>query len=208
MNIKQVDFPYSQYYRRKGNKKQIVLHHTVSGEGISGDVSWWIKTPERIAAAYIISRDGTIYQNFDDKYWAHHLGVKSKVFEKHGLDPKGANAWLNINSIGIELDSWGGLKELNEHGVVDFVEYEKKYRGFKYFEAYTKRQIEELGKLLVYLCDKYGITKEYKSGMWRASKKALSGESGIWSHTSFRSDKSDCHPQPTLIQILKQMNNG
>jgi hypothetical protein len=41
--------------------------------------------------------------------------------------------------------------------------------------------------------------------MFDVSKEALSGESGIWSHTSFRSDKSDIHPQGELIKMLKSL---
>ena len=41
--------------------------------------------------------------------------------------------------------------------------------------------------------------------MWDISDKALAGEAGVWTHVSFRTDKSDCHPQPELIQMLKSL---
>lgn len=199
-------FPENQYYKRAEAKTQVVLHHTVSGKGLEGDLNWWLSTPQRIATAFIIGRDGTIHQNFSSKYWAHHLGVKSKVFEAHDIPLKGNNVWLNIKSIGIELDSWGGLKEGDLQKVDGFVEhYPNKYRGYEYFETYTPKQVSSLRELLVYLCDKYNIPVGYNDDMWDVSKNALEGTPGIWSHTSFRKDKSDCHPQESLIKMLKRL---
>ena len=31
---------------------------------------------------------------------------------------------------------------------------------------------------------------------------ALTGKPGLWTHVNFRGDKSDCHPQPQLIEML------
>ena len=39
--------------------------------------------------------------------------------------------------------------------------------------------------------------------MWNASTYALEVKSGIYTHVSFRKDKSDCHPQKELIEIIK-----
>ena len=203
-DVEYVPFPEEQYYRREGDKKQIVLHHTVSGDGVEGDINWWLSTPDRIATAFIIARDGVIYQNFNSKYWAHHLGIKMSVFNSHGIDPGGANVKLNINSIGIELDSWGPLK--NPDMVKDPVQYEGGYRGYEWYEAYTEQQLDSLKELLEYLCAKYEIPVTYNEDMWDVSVRALNGEPGIWSHTSYRPDKSDVHPQPTLIDILNNLN--
>lgn len=205
--IEFVPFPDTQYYRRKEPKTQAVLHHTVSGEGVSGDVAWWLSTKSRIATHFIISRSGKIRQNYSSKYWAHHLGIKTKIFEDNNIDPSGKNLWLNMKSIGIELDSWGGLKKSETTKVNGFVEnYPDKFRGYEFFETYTPKQITALRELLKYLCDKYNIPLNYNEDMWDVSKDALNGKPGIWSHTSFRPDKSDCHPQESLIKMLKNLN--
>ena len=67
-DIIQVDFPENQYIKEQTDKKQIVLHHTVSGQGVEGDVAWWRSTVERIATAIIVGWDGKIYQSFSTKY--------------------------------------------------------------------------------------------------------------------------------------------
>ena len=209
--IQKVDFPREQYYQTKHDKKQIYLHHTVSGEGVKGDFRHWAKSKARIATCVIVAHDGIIHQGFSSRYWAHHLGVKSKVFNKYDLPS--INTQLNQQSIAIEIDSYGGLKKENGvwknsyGGVVDnIVEYPEGYRGYYAFERYTDEQIESVRQLLVYWNDYYGIPIEYKGDeMWEVDTRALKGEPGVWSHTSVRPDKSDVHPDPRLISMLKSL---
>ena len=210
--IIQVDFPDDQYYKTQTKKKQIVLHHTVSGQGVEGDISWWRSTAAHVATCMIVGWDGQLYQCFSSKYWGHHLGVHANN-----------NLALNKAAIGIEIDSWGGLvrynrlwypakwdKVLKKHvantnirPVQNVQIYSEGYRGFYGFEKYTIEQLESVRQLLVFWHSKYGIPLIYDPRMWEISEDALTGKSGIWSHTSFRKDKSDCHPQPELISMLK-----
>ena len=61
-------------------------------------------------------------------------------------------------------------------------------------------------KLVNYLCDKFNIEKTYNTSMWDISKDALGGKPGIWTHVSYRADKSDCMPQPELINSLQTLS--
>jgi N-acetyl-anhydromuramyl-L-alanine amidase AmpD len=223
----QVDFPDNQYYKLQTTKNQIVIHHTVSGKGVAGDLQWWLSTADRIATHVVIDWQGKIYQCFSSLYWGHHLGVKDTFLKEKGFkDYATRNKLLNESSISVELDSWGGLiKEIDGKWypalwsdilkkfignkkageVKEVVEFPQGYRGFYGFEKYTDAQIESLRKLLVFWCDKFKIPKTYNEDMWDVSMKALSGESHIWSHSSFRSDKSDVSPQPNLIAMLKSL---
>jgi len=212
--IIQVNFPEDQYYREAFTKKQIVLHHTVSGEGVNGDLNWWLSTPERVATAVVVDWKGDIYQCFSSKYWAHHLGLKTLN-----------NKTLNQQSIGIEIDSWGGLikhnkqwypakwdEKLNKNvanitqkPIANVVEFPKGFRGFYGYERYSDAQIESVRKLLTYWNETYGIPLGYNADMWNISQRALNGESGVWSHVSYRSDKSDAYPDERLIAMLKSL---
>jgi hypothetical protein len=40
---------------------------------------------------------------------------------------------------------------------------------------------------------------------FKVSKKALSGQKGVFTHNSYRSDKSDVSPQPKLIKMAESM---
>jgi N-acetyl-anhydromuramyl-L-alanine amidase AmpD len=209
-----VDFPENQYVKEQTDKKQIVLHHTVSGQGVDGDISWWRKTVERIGTAIIIGWDGKIYQCFSSKYWAYHLGA--------------GNSNLDKQSIGIEIDSWGGLVRFNRQwypakwdenlkqnvantNIKPIPErnvqiYVNGFCGFYGYEKYSDAQIEAARKLLIYWGERYKIPLKYNENMWDLNNDALSGKAGVWTHVSYRGNKkSDCHPQPELINMLKSL---
>jgi len=249
-------FPESRYVREETKKIQIVLHHTVSGgnDDVAGDIKFWRDKGERVATPFIISRTGRILQLFNSDFWAYHLGLRNEYLNE--LDVQGTNLFLNSRSIGIELDSWGGLlwgesdegegwfptamdndgdiqifnplkgsKPIPEENVQEYNSsngYPQGYRGFKAFEKYTSNQIQAAMKLILSLQEKFTDIKlefnedmwdinydaQIKSpdGAWGISKNALNGVSGIWTHTSYRNDKSDCHPQPDLIENLRNLN--
>lgn len=198
------DFPAREYFQEEVVKTQICIHHTVSSKSIEGDINWWIKDPKRIATFCLIAYDGVMHKVFSSKYWAYHLGVK-------GLSK------LEKTSIGIELDAYGGLVKKNGvwcsvyGNVIDpseVVLYPKGYRGYYAFHKYSNEQIEKLRQLLVYLCKTYNIPADYNPTMWGISTDALNGKKGVWSHVSYRKDKSDCHPQEELVTMLKNLKDG
>ena len=226
-DIIQVDFPDNQYYKVPTDKNQITIHHTVSNSNsVNGDIAWWRSTADRIATALIIGHDGKIYQCFSSKYWGHHLGVKAEFLKSLGfIDYNTRNVQLNKSAIGIELDAWGGLikyrdawypakwdenrkqnvANVDASPVKNVYEISKGFRGYYGFEKYSNEQIEALRELLVFFNEKYGIPLDYNETMWDISKDALGGKSGIWTHVSYRTDKSDCYPDPDLINMLKSL---
>lgn len=218
-----VQVPWVKYYKVEWSKNQIVLHHTVSGSGIDGDLNTWKNFTSHIATCMIVERDGKINQLFSSKYWGYHLGAG-----KTSLDQR---------SIAVELDNWGGLflgdgsnkrfgknadgtpriiktiqgKFYTVYGTVVNVpvtHYPDGFRGYYYYESYTYEQLKAIGKLILLWNQRFGIPLDYKEDMWDVSQKALSGEKGVWTHASYRnpSDKQDCHPQPELIELLKYLH--
>ena len=147
--------PWTRYVKEIHPKKQVVLHHTVSGDGITGDLKTWEKW-RTVSTGFIIDRDGTINQLFSSKYWSHHL--------------KAGNSTLDKQSISIELDNWGGLTKgdgsLKQFGKrrdgspnmirikegkyyatygnsvhCPVTHYPNGFRGYNYFESYTDQQL-------------------------------------------------------------------
>jgi len=221
--IVQHRFSEKEYKKVIFPKRQVVLHHTVSGDNVDGDITWWLKDGKRIGTCILVARDGTIHQVFSSKYWAYHLGENGKDHAKVGLKYQRND----MGSIGIEIDSWGGLvqdKETklwypakwdtvkrkmipnkNVKAIENVTQYQNGYRGFFGFETYTDAQIEAVKDLLEFWSKTYDIPLDYNEDMWDISAKALSGKAGVFSHTSFRSDKSDCHPQTELIKMLQSL---
>ena len=207
--IVQVRLKDTQYYQEEFPKKQIVIHHTVSNGNAKNVVAWWGKTPARIGVAFVIDREGIIHQCFSSKHWAHHLGIKGAK-----------NKQLNQQSIGIELCAWGSLKrsDIKSEIVAQFtsstgtiiptnevIEFEKPFRGSKYYQKYTDKQLKTLQILLNYLCKTYHIPNTYNSDLWDYSRSAINGSPGIWTHVSYRKDKSDCFPQIELIKTIQNL---
>jgi N-acetyl-anhydromuramyl-L-alanine amidase AmpD len=217
--IEVLPFADDQFFKEEYQKTQVVLHHTVSGNGIEGDISSWEADPKRVATCIIVDRAGTPWQLFSSKYWAGHLGA--------------GNLWLDRHSIGIEIDNWGWLipgngstimfdhpqkpvkTELGKYYAyygnavaVSMQYYPHGFRSYHYYEKYTNEQIRTVGELILYWKLKYNIPVDYKSDMWDVSPNALGGKAGIWTHVSYRpaSDKTDLHPQPEMIEMLKALD--
>lgn len=99
----------------------------------------------------------------------------------------------------------------------DVVHYGMGYRGFDYYERYSDAQIAATKNLITELMGYYNIgpgarsscfeypvpaTNSLFESIFDINTNALGGVGGIYTHTSYRTDKSDCHPQPELINML------
>jgi hypothetical protein len=218
--IKQVPLRESQYIKEEAKKTQIVLHHTAGNSSGVGTIKMWDADDRgRIATCVTISGkglsrdtyDGEICQAFSSRFWAYHLGVKGDVFRANGVPA------INLDklSIGIEICSWGPLEKKGDkfYNYVDrevpadqVTELETLYKGYKYYHRYTDAQIESVKNLLLYWRDTYGINLAYnEKDMWSVSKRALRGENGVYTHNSYRKDKTDIHPCPRMIAMLKSL---
>lgn len=220
--IETIPFSDEQYFKEIYEKKQIVLHHTM-GANVNGTISTWLTDPARVGTCIIIDRAGIPFQLFSSKYWAYHL--------------KAGNSDLDKHSIAVELDNWGWLipgdnttKQFgkNEDGSPKYVYtvigkfytyygnsvdvpmeyYSDGFRGYYYYEKYPIAQLRTLGELLLYWRMIYKIPLTYNESIWDVTLSALSGNSGVWGHVSFRpaGEKTDPHPAPELISMLKTLN--
>src|SRR5919109_600338 len=86
----------AEYFAHSHPKDLVVLHHTVGASARSTFESWRTDG-KRIATAYIVERDGAIYEIFPPECWAYHIGVKGR-------------RELDRRSIGIEIASEGALE--------------------------------------------------------------------------------------------------
>ena len=227
-------YPITQiYFDTETPKTQLYLHHTVSGQNIQNVVDAWSKRTDRVSTHYVTNNNGEIEQLFEDEFWAYHLGVKRPTFAALRLPYQN----LNRTSIGIELCSWGGLKaeyglssteeyqdlqyinsvgdKVDSNSVTQAIDANGKkitYKGYKYFEKYSNTQINVVKGKLQELMSKYNIPFKYdydvlfKEG--NLSRAALSGEKGIYTHNSVRTNKSDVFPQEELIEMLKSISTS
>lgn len=166
----------SYYYKSEKPKTKIVIHNTVGV--LRSDIASLTKKDSHVSVPYVIGRDGTIYEIFEPEYWSYHLGRGAK----------GGNKVNSSTSIGIELSSYGPLKE--DSGNLEtaysripyttksgkssvtkrdiycslsehqyYVELNNEFRGVKYFAGYTDAQLKSLKILIEYLCERFNIPK-------------------------------------------------
>ena len=219
--IKQVPLSEGQYVNEETKKLQIVLHHTAGNSSAPGTIKMWNADDRgRIATCVVISGkglskdtfDGEICQAFSSKKWAYHLGIKPDVFRANALPYRS----LDPLAIGIEICNWGPLTLKNDGKFYNYVDrvvpteqvctLEKPYKGYTYYHAYTDAQIESVRQLLIYWSKIHGISLKYnEKDMWEVSKNALSAVPGLYTHNSYRKDKSDISPQPKMIAMLKSL---
>ena len=213
--------PDDQYMKGVTPKTTIVLHHTAGGHNPRNVVDYFrTDNRGRVATAFVIggtstrnpqdvSMDGQIIRAFDEKYWGFHLFFHpSPVLNARTLE---------CQSIAIEICNYGFVKKTEDGRFLSYVNHEipadqvvtlaKPFRGFKHYHKYTENQIKQLKRLIEALANRYSIDvkKEYDAKWFELSKSALKGDGGLWTHTNYREDKSDCSPQPDLIDMLNSL---
>lgn len=225
LSFESLAFPATEYFAEKTVKVQHCLHHTASGKGISGDYKTFLN-PGKIATNVIVGHD-KIYKLFSTDHWGYHLGIPKEFFAKMKVPYQR----LDKICIGTEIDSWGPLKLIdgkfvayvNNYGSGDtldkkgnrikvivpeneVVHYPNKFRGYEYYQAYNPFQINAVKLLCNHYKLTHGIPTTYREEMWDVDVAALKGTPGTFTHVSYRIDKSDCHPQPELIEALKSIS--
>lgn len=216
MNILDYPLPSGQFAAEATKKDTIYLHHTAGGHRGPGVIDWWAKdNAGRIATAYVIGGlstrdndakfDGKIYRAFDDKFWAHHLGIKAAN-----------NPALNKKSVGIEVCNYGMAKPngskflsyVNNDIPVEMVyRLPAAWRGFQHYHRYTELQLKALKWLIQDIANRHNIQvkRSWSLKDFEISADALAGKPGLWMHCNVRRDKWDMHPQPELIDMLNSL---
>lgn len=228
MEIKDYLLQKGEYYTDIVDKTMIFIHHTAGSHRPDFTIDGWERDASKsggqlaVATAYVIGGisttdksalfDGKVYRAFDDKYWAHHLSMTSAN-----------NKELNMKSIGIEVCNYGPVTKTKDGTFLNYVnkavpadmvtELAEPFRGFKYYQKYTPKQLEVLGLLLKDIAQRHNIdlNKGLKSVMGLGAKgfetnlDAQAGKEGLWSHSSVRKDKFDMFPQPELINLIKSL---
>lgn len=216
-----------EYYAEMYEKNTLYIHHTAGSHRPDYTIDGWERDRSKnggqlpVATAYVIGGisttdknsdfDGVVYRAFDDRYWAHHLGLHMPN-----------NVQLNRQSVAIEICNYGPLTKTKDGMFLNYVNREvpkemvlelpAPYRGFTYYHAYTDKQLATLKELMTDIAKRYpGIN--LKNGLqqflhmgataFEINQAALKGMPGVWSHSNVRNDKFDVWPQPQLIELIK-----
>ncbi|MCS6795473.1 MAG: N-acetylmuramoyl-L-alanine amidase [Raineya sp.] len=203
LNVVELQNFEGHYFKQVYPKNQIVWHHSAGWDNARGMYDWWRNDGVfHVATAVGITDDGTIFRGFEESYWAHHIGMKHLN-----------NLARNQQSIAVEICNWGNLTEKNgklySWANVEIPKnktIELNYKGYKFYEVYTDKEIESLKYWTLLNAMRFGIPLAYRENeMWQVSQKAIDGVAGIYTHNSFLSWKTDVSPQPKLIAMAKSL---
>ncbi|HLB37179.1 MAG TPA: N-acetylmuramoyl-L-alanine amidase [Gemmatimonadales bacterium] len=206
--------PESEYFASHQAKSGIALHHTVCDEARTTLEIWRQDsagggTPKRVATAYVLDRDGTIYEAFDPACWAWQFGLAW---------PRDQRIRFEQRFIGIEITSEGGLTEqdgklyaydlvhpLMEKPPGEAFACGTPYRGYGWFDRYEPAQLDALGRLVDDLCGRFSIPRVYPDKPFVYYGEALAAFEGVIGHAMVRSDKSDPAPDPRVWKTLEKL---
>jgi hypothetical protein len=202
--------PPSEYFPQPVHKTGIAIHHTV-GRSARSTFEWWAKgrangRPQLVGTAYLVDRDGTVFEVFDPSNWAYQFGLDWTPAARIAFEKR---------FIGIELASEGGLIEANgnlycfdiqsprtlKHRDEAF-DHETVYRGYRWFDRYEDPQLMALARLVDDLCSRFEIPRLHPAPPFDYYGDALAGFQGIIGHAMVRADKSDPAPDQRLWNVL------
>jgi len=169
---------------RKDNRHIIRLQHKEHG-----DTKKW--------NTYTISRNGTVYQHYDDKYHTDFLGIKEG----------------DKRSISIVLENMGSLFLLATDKYIDWLNevcekenvIEKEWLGYEYWEKFSDKQIESLIGLCKKLCTKHGIPKNFIE--FNNYHKEIHKFKGIVFRSNYIEDSSDMNPLLDIANLNEMLHN-
>jgi len=228
LNFKDVNFAGNQYVKEKTKKKTFILHDSAGWDNARNMYHGWSQDKlGRVATGYGVVDNGNIYRGFDvSDYYAYAIYIQSpynrlpKSLQK--FQTKKHDTFLNSQAIQVEVCNWGWLKEkginfysytdvkIPPHKVVYYKDddfFKNGYRGKNAFEKITDAEIKALETLIFYHKLKDNLRITYNHDMWDISERAIRGAEGIWSHTTYRTDKLDIHPQQELVSMLMRVED-
>lgn len=220
-HFKTIKYPLTidDYIKEEFEKTAVVLHLTAGGASAYNTIDWFNQAAGVIATPYVISRnmmtrfdfkaiDGEVLECFDSKYWAYHTG-------------KGA--FFDQRTIGIEICNYGPLTRYSNGEFYtktntpinipkEDVE-EIDFRGCKYWQKITDKQIESIVNLLRHLKEKHpklNFKGNYEGNWTEFSKNHVNlSAKGVYVHTnlveSWKFLRWDMPPFKNLSEALKSL---
>lgn len=217
--IERYYLPKGEYVDRgvKPSLKYAFLHHTAGRENPYKVIDSWGRDDRgRVGTEYVLGGmshtsgmsdyDGVMLKAFPDNGYAYHLG-------------KTGSGFMNKSSVGLEICSMGYLDSQGRTYVnskclnSQQIKLQEPFRGKLFWHKYSDRQIEEIEKWIKYVGEKEQI--DMRKGLQEWIKKfgptkafdfqedAYYGKvHGLLTHTNVRKDKSDCYPDPRLVDVI------
>ena len=186
--------PVGKYKR----KKQILLTHTGrTFRDYISSLKYRRNGENKKLPHYVISREGEVYQIIPPDTYGHYMEVASH----------------NKQNIIISLENLGWMKKNPlDGGYINWIGniykdriYEKKWRGYFFWQPYTGEQMESLTYLIKKLCDDFDIPKTSIGHNVKVDK--IEKFHGITSNSNYDSELTDLSPAFDFEELVKNIEN-
>lgn len=200
------------FYAEQHPKERIVLHFTAGNTW--SDMRSLTQEGRHVSVAFVVARDGTIYQLFPSGAWSGHLG-KGVGNQNTGNREDKATIGIEISNYGYLVPRDGNLETIYSRiknpatGVVSapdpyctldqkeaYIKINEPFRDQSYYATCTLPQMESTAILLRFLTNKYNIPREFlpEEKRFITTNDVLQFK-GIVSHINYRtSGKWDIGP--------------
>jgi len=188
------------YYNVETNKKLIVLGNSLSDK--DNHIKGWENRmcgEYKKTSTYSIFRNGDIYEHFNPKYYSNFIGIDkvdkkiiSIIFENQG--------WLNKDLKNDRYFNWVGNIYKRNKSV-----YEKRWRGFVYWDSYTNKQMKSCIFLIEHLCEKFNIEK--KCVGHNTYIEGIDMFEGVTYRSNFQREYTDLNPSWDFKKFKKLIEN-
>jgi len=173
--------PIGKYKR----KKQIILTHTSRNlNDYISSLKYRYNGNNKKLPHYIIGRDGMIYNIISPETYSEYMDVS--IYNKNSIIISLENlGWLRKNPLNNNYINWIGT-------VYNEPIYERKWRGYHFWQPYTKQQINNTVKLIYELCDEYDIPKISIGHNVKVDK--VEKFNGIVTKSNYDNESTDLNP--------------
>jgi hypothetical protein len=163
-------------------------------------IDHWNLNADRVGAPWLVDRDGTIYQTFNDSAWIFHLGLKGVK----GLYDKQSVAIEFANEGPLELDGDKlyafCMNTPNTRYTGESINFD--CRGFSYFAQMDEAQVDAGIALTLDICQRHKIEPVFYYPSTTFDFPRCFQVATIICHSNCRADKTDlCLPQWVFEKI-------
>ena len=195
----------------------VYLHHTAGWHNPYMIIDQWGKDDRgQIGTEFVLG--GRNHKTGDDEY----NGVMVQAFPE-GCQGwhlgKTQSGWMNKHSVGLEICSFGYLDSEFKTYVgtkaidTEVIKLKEPFKGHLYYHKYSEKQIKETEKWIRYVGERDGV--DVRLGLKQFIQKhgptkgfdfqidaSMGKVKGLLTHTNVRTDKSDCYPDPDLVDMI------
>ena len=204
INRKKYILSDANYFNKKCKKRKIILTNSLTSD-MRFFEGWKLRRNGNYKKVthYTIDKDGTIHEHFNPEYYSEYMNSSSLDEESIVINLVN-EGWLTKDSHTNRYKDWIG----NIYKGKDVTK--KEWRGYFFWAPYSVKQMESVGELVEFLCDKHKIEKNSLSHNVMFTD--APSFNGVLSRSNFSRRYKEVSPSFDFSyvdnKLLKEIKNG